>query len=158
MATVEKAAAAKIFLEVYFHDKLHKQDSRAMRNHYLETQLHYSVHLSEEQKAAIRTSFWMQESHTMRKMRDTKSITPALNSRGNADTYHKHYESLKVLGKGSFGVVRLVQERLQPGEPARPKQVFAMKIIRKSNMLRSNQEGHLRAERDFLVASEGSKW
>jgi protein-serine/threonine kinase len=38
------------------------------------------------------------------------------------------------------------------------KQVFAMKVIRKSDMLRNSQEGHLRAERDFLVASENSKW
>ena len=33
-----------------------------------------------------------------------------------------------------------------------------MKVIRKSDMLRNSQEGHLRAERDFLVASEGSRW
>ena len=36
--------------------------------------------------------------------------------------------------------------------------VFAMKVIRKSEMLRSCQEGHLRAERDFLVGAEGSRW
>ena len=33
-----------------------------------------------------------------------------------------------------------------------------MKVIRKSAMLRNCQEGHLRAERDFLVASEKSRW
>lgn len=33
-----------------------------------------------------------------------------------------------------------------------------MKVIRKSDMLRNSQEGHLRAERDFLVASEKSRW
>jgi hypothetical protein len=33
-----------------------------------------------------------------------------------------------------------------------------MKAIRKSDMLRNSQEGHLRAERDFLVAAEGSRW
>lgn len=33
-----------------------------------------------------------------------------------------------------------------------------MKIIRKSDMLRNSQEGHLRAERDFLVSAEGSQW
>jgi protein-serine/threonine kinase len=31
-------------------------------------------------------------------------------------------------------------------------------VIRKSDMLRNSQEGHLRAERDFLVASENSRW
>ncbi|KDN62231.1 putative serine/threonine-protein kinase cbk1 [Colletotrichum sublineola] len=33
-----------------------------------------------------------------------------------------------------------------------------MKVIRKSDMIRSCQEGHLRAERDFLAASENSQW
>ncbi|KAF1840324.1 Serine/threonine-protein kinase-like protein cbk1 [Cucurbitaria berberidis CBS 394.84] len=95
-----------------------------------------------------------------------------------------NYDIVRVLGKGSFGVVRLVREKsnhtgsirgsdchveyldrsLTPGSanssaPARKaKQVFAMKVIRKSDMLRNSQEGHLRAERDFLVASENSQW
>lgn len=38
------------------------------------------------------------------------------------------------------------------------KEVYAMKVIRKADMLRNAQEGHLRAERNFLVAAEGSKW
>lgn len=33
-----------------------------------------------------------------------------------------------------------------------------MKVIRKSDMLRNSQEGHLRAERDFLVAAQHSRW
>lgn len=37
-------------------------------------------------------------------------------------------------------------------------EVYAMKVIRKADMLRNAQEGHLRAERNFLVAAEGSKW
>jgi serine/threonine protein kinase len=111
------------------------------------------------------------------------------------------YEVLNVLGKGSFGVVRLVKERnTMPETPVSPtdegrlvpkndlahiksntlealksavdgtrpsrrrnlskmkKKVFAMKVIRKSDMLRNSQEGHLRAERDFLVASERARW
>ncbi|KAF4122412.1 Serine/threonine protein kinase [Geosmithia morbida] len=124
VATVEKTAAAKIFLETYFNEKLHKKSPRAIRNQYLETQL-----IPAPGSCAMHT-----------------------------DPYTEHYEPIKVLGKGSFGVVRLVQEKLQEGEPVRPRQVFAMKVIRKSSMLRSNQEGHLRAERDFLVQSEGAKW
>jgi serine/threonine protein kinase len=38
------------------------------------------------------------------------------------------------------------------------KEVYAMKVIRKSDMLRNSQEGHLRAERDFLVSSAKSRW
>jgi len=38
------------------------------------------------------------------------------------------------------------------------KELYAMKVISKSDMIRNTQEGHLCAERDFLVASEGSRW
>lgn len=109
------------------------------------------------------------------------------------------YEVIRILGKGSFGVVRLVREKedvaslptfdgrkttsrdryektaatttlkltldgqkVTPGNgcsvKANKRQVYAMKVIRKSDMLRNSQEGHLRAERDFLVASEKSRW
>lgn len=45
------------------------------------------------------------------------------------------------------------RQMLPPNE-----EIYAMKVIRKADMLRNAQEGHLRAERDFLVAAEGSKW
>lgn len=38
------------------------------------------------------------------------------------------------------------------------KKVFAMKVIRKSEMIRNSQEGHVKAERDFLVGSQASRW
>lgn len=95
-----------------------------------------------------------------------------------------NYDIVRVLGKGSFGVVRLVREKSEhsgnlrgddcragsteissttsgnnpPASIRKVKQIFAMKVIRKSDMLRNSQEGHLRAERDFLVASENSRW
>lgn len=51
------------------------------------------------------------------------------------------------------GFSRGKHRRLPPN-----KTVYAMKVIRKADMLRNAQEGHLRAERNFLVAAEGSKW
>lgn len=97
------------------------------------------------------------------------------------------------IGKGSFGVVRLVKDKgmkrpelWKKSVPQTPsgvgsrkasmitlardfsrrrrqnlpsnREVYAMKVIRKADMLRNSQEGHLRAERNFLVAAEGSKW
>ena len=85
---------------------------------------------------------------------------------GNAlrgkDITSSRYEVVKVLGKGSFGVVRLVREKVDNSstscDPEKKREIYAMKVIRKSDMLRNSQEGHLRAERDFLVAAEGSRW
>merc|ERR1719357_689437 len=57
------------------------------------------------------------------------------------------FESLKVIGRGAFGEVRLVQKK-DTGH------VYAMKILRKADMLEKEQVGHVRAERDILVEAD----
>ncbi|KAK7423269.1 hypothetical protein QQX98_001059 [Neonectria punicea] len=155
--TVERAAAAKIYLETKFNELLHKPNTRGVRRQYLESQLYYSPHLTPEQKEAIRESFNNQETWHLREVRVMNSQSLSLGDKESCNPYVENYEPLQVLGKGSFGVVRLVREKHAAGHTF-SRQVYAMKVIRKSEMLRSCQEGHLRAERDFLVASEGSNW
>lgn len=157
IVTVEKAAATKIYLETHFNEKLKRDDPKDARRQYLETQLYYSPHLTEDQKNVVRGSLSSQESCHLRETRALKSKSTVACQGQEANPYIDNYEPLRVLGKGSFGVVRLVREKSE-GPENRPGQVFAMKVIRKSDMLRNSQEGHLRAERDFLVASEGSHW
>lgn len=155
--TVEKAAAAKIYLETHFNELLQISSARDIRRHYLESHLSYSYHLDTDQMDAIRRSFYEQETWHLRETRALQVQSQIAGCGKGESPYLEKYEPLKVIGKGSFGVVRLVREK--PNQDyAFPKQVFAMKVIRKSDMLRSSQEGHLRAERDFLVASEGSSW
>ena len=67
------------------------------------------------------------------------------------------YNTVRVLGKGSFGIVSLVRH-CPAGSDGHITNVYAMKQIRKSAMLRNCQEGHLRAERDVLVKAENSRW
>lgn len=156
--TVEKTAAAKIFLETLFNEKLHKPNPRKMRRQFLESQLFYSPQLDDDQKDLVRESFYSQETWHLRETRALIAQSWAASLGIRDCPCVENYESLKVLGKGSFGVVRLVREKFSSLNPAHSAQVFAMKVIRKSDMLRSSQEGHLRAERDFLVASEGAHW
>jgi len=49
-----------------------------------------------------------------------------------------------VIGKGAFGEVRLVQ-KIDNGH------IYAMKVLRKSEMVEKEQVAHVRAERDILV-------
>jgi hypothetical protein len=156
ISTVERVAAAKVYLETYFNEQFHRPDSRILRRQFLETQLYYNHHLNMSEKQALRVSLLNSETCHMRETRVLRSKSQAA-SRGLSESPVVKYESLKVLGKGSFGVVRLVRETSLRGHTC-SKQVYAMKVIRKSSMLRSSQEGHLRAERDFLVASENSLW
>jgi hypothetical protein len=183
IATVEKVAAAKVFFESHFNQLLStKVSPRSMRRRQLERKI-FAMALPNEQRQYKRQRWYIAESHHLRQTRVMKSKTIA---RQNIKGVHiSNYDIVRVLGKGSFGVVRLVREKsdnignssgsssetgrssnvpasqlaLQSPPPIRKvKQVYAMKVIRKSDMLRNSQEGHLRAERDFLVASENSRW
>jgi serine/threonine protein kinase len=184
ITTVENAAAAKIYLESHFNSLFAaKITPRSTRRRTMERKL-VAVPMTNEQRQQKRREWHVAESHHLRKTRTLKSQT--LKRQNIKGVHISSYDIVRVLGKGSFGVVRLVREKSEAdgrhpkgsnagpyqdldGSPAQlvsgshppsqaKKQVYAMKVIRKSDMLRNSQEGHLRAERDFLVASENSRW
>ncbi|ETS88029.1 hypothetical protein PFICI_01857 [Pestalotiopsis fici W106-1] len=157
--TVEKAAAAKIYLETYYNENLSKPSPRALRLQYLRAQL-YRSDLSPQGKHARHAEFYRRETNHLRETRLIRSRSFVPTMMGLRGKFDNRYEVLKILGKGSFGVVRLVREKTsdEPKTPEGRPSVFAMKVIRKSAMIRTSQEGHLRAERDFLVSSDGSNW
>ena len=184
VVTVEKVAAAKIYLETYFNTLYSQPASpRSLRRKHFEQKL-LEVPMSDDDRQMARETWFQAESDYLRQLRTLRASSLA---RHEAKGVHAAgYEVVRVLGKGSFGIVRLVTEKVQDKvshldgcpilhvtepkptfptnspsrrlDPPDVRQVYAMKVIRKSEMLRNCQEGHLRAERDFLVASEGSQW
>ncbi|KAI0505481.1 serine/threonine protein kinase [Xylaria bambusicola] len=62
----------------------------------------------------------------------------------------ENYETIKIIGKGAFGEVKLVQKKFDG-------QVFAMKSLIKTEMFKKEQLAHVRAERDILAESD-SPW
>ncbi|CAJ0924093.1 12749_t:CDS:2, partial [Entrophospora sp. SA101] len=58
--------------------------------------------------------------------------------------------TIKVIGKGAFGEVRLVQK-------ADTGKIYAMKTLRKTDMFKKDQLAHVRAERDILAEAD-SLW
>ncbi|KYK55565.1 kinase domain containing protein [Drechmeria coniospora] len=125
--TVEKAAAARIYVETHYNNLLNKPSGRELRKRYLESQLYYCSHLTADQKDAVRFSFYQQETSYTRQCRvlRTRSMAPL---RENSTAQADRYECLKILGRGSFGVVKLVRENEDEDEDKPyPRQVFAMK-------------------------------
>jgi serine/threonine kinase 38 len=59
----------------------------------------------------------------------------------------KDFKRLKIIGRGAFGEVILVQ-KIDTGH------VYAMKVLRKSDMVEKEQIAHARAERDILVEAD----
>ncbi|KNG85017.1 putative protein kinase [Aspergillus nomiae NRRL 13137] len=181
--TVEAAANAKVFFETYFRSIYSEINQRSQRQRELEQYIH-SLPLTLEEKSRVWQNWIVQEQEYLRQCRVLKS---RFHSACHGETVSvAGFEVLKELGRGSFGVVRLVRENKTGDTPPVPtrhrskptdsraargrenhrrkvmagekKDVFAMKVIRKSAMIRNSQEGHLRAERDFLVASAKSRW
>nr|OQO17492.1 hypothetical protein B0A51_15083 [Rachicladosporium sp. CCFEE 5018] len=180
VATVEAAAAAKSYLEMHFNGLVMEPASpRSLRRRRLEREL-CRLRVSHDDRIRARREWLRSESDHLRQMRALK--TSSIDRHSVKGIAIAGYDVVRVLGKGSFGIVRLVTERnqvksatskhavagrldgkdgtieygLPTGKPL--SDVYAMKVIRKSEMLRSCQEGHLRAERDFLVNAEGSRW
>ena len=184
--TVESTANAKIYLETFYDPLLAGSTSpRSLRRRCLESRLN-TVSLSNTERQLARQGWIRDENAHLRRLRIQKSKLNCNMSTPRVAA--KDFEIIKLLGKGSFGIVRLVREKVpHPGmyrpvvEPSRKAneclsqasfrdldglwrqpdfqvQVYAMKVIRKSDMLRNCQEGHLRAERDFLVSAEMSRW
>lgn len=186
--TIEKSAAAKVFFELHFDALYADVTPRILRRKVLEDQLCsiQTMMLSEERQNA-RKRWARAESDHLRQLRNLKS--KSLVRTGTKGISVAGYEHVRILGKGSFGIVRLVREMKHrfdssssgdplkvsvssvdgPSESRSPncrnrdlsqlnREVFAMKVIRKADMLRNSQEAHLRAERDFLVQSTNSKW
>nr|KAJ3420039.1 hypothetical protein HK105_006182 [Polyrhizophydium stewartii] len=110
--------------------------SRTLRRVQLDNEMKNAETAAERRK--IREDWLLKESEHIRMMRQKITIND--------------FEMLKTLGHGGFGVVRLVRDKTT-GE------VFAMKILKKAEMLKRRQENHVRSERNLLSnASEVSDW
>jgi protein-serine/threonine kinase len=62
----------------------------------------------------------------------------------------ENYQTIKIIGKGAFGEVKLVQKKADG-------LVYAMKSLIKTEMFKKDQLAHVRAERDILAESD-SPW
>ncbi|KAL5032243.1 hypothetical protein BDV3_000833 [Batrachochytrium dendrobatidis] len=110
--------------------------ARTLRRVDLDTQLRITESQTERRK--LHEAYLIHESQTLRHQREKITITD--------------FEVLKTLGHGGFGVVRLVRDKTT-------REIFAMKVLRKCEMIKMKQESHVRAERDLLgCASEVAEW
>eukprot|EP00092_Neocalanus_flemingeri_P020024 GFUD01021684.1.p1 GENE.GFUD01021684.1~~GFUD01021684.1.p1 ORF type:complete len:476 (-),score=105.51 GFUD01021684.1:132-1559(-) len=130
--TLDKARKAKAHLENYYSNLASQQVERKDRLRRLEESLNVKG-LSEEKKSEKLREHAAKETEFLRLKR----------SRLGADDF----EALKVIGKGAFGEVRLVQ-KVDTGH------IYAMKVLRKVDMVEKEQLAHVRAERDILVEAD----
>ncbi|KAJ1925203.1 Serine/threonine-protein kinase [Tieghemiomyces parasiticus] len=134
-SVLERTATAKIKLQHYYQNLVGQCRERNQRQLELEKKVEKEGG-SEERKLRQLQSLGRKESNFLR-LRRTKL--------GLID-----FITIKVIGRGAFGEVRLVQKR-DTGK------IYAMKMLRKEDMLKKDQLAHVKAERDLLAESD-SPW
>ncbi|KAL6464167.1 hypothetical protein MHYP_G00264840 [Metynnis hypsauchen] len=122
--TKERVTMAKVTLENFYSNLITQHEEREMRQQKLEKVMEEEG-LPDEEKRVRRSQHARKETEFLRLKRTRLGLDD--------------FESLKVIGRGAFGEVRLVQKK-DTGH------VYAMKILRKADMLEKEQN-HLRAQR-----------
>ncbi|CAG8706830.1 14156_t:CDS:2, partial [Funneliformis caledonium] len=123
--TLDRSTAAKLKLEHFY---------KVTRNE-LEKKLE-KEDISDERKNRQLQSLGRKESSFLRLRRTRLGL--------------EDFVTVKVIGKGAFGEVRLVQK-------ADTGKIYAMKTLRKADMFKKDQLAHVKAERDVLAESD-SPW
>jgi len=130
--TLERARRARSHIENYYRNLGTQQLERGERLKRLKENLS-AKGLTDDQKQEKLREHAAKETEFLRLRR----------SKLGADDF----EALKVIGKGAFGEVRLVQ-KIDTGH------IYAMKVLRKREMVEKDQLAHVRAERDILVEAD----
>ncbi|MBA0617714.1 hypothetical protein Godav_027137 [Gossypium davidsonii] len=127
--TKQKAAAAKQYIENHYREQMKNLQERRERRIILEQKL-AEADVSEEDQTNLLKYLEKKETEYMRRQRHKMGVDD--------------FELLTMIGKGAFGEVRVCREKTTG-------QVYAMKKLKKSEMLRRGQVEHVKAERNLLA-------
>ncbi|XP_012838714.1 PREDICTED: LOW QUALITY PROTEIN: serine/threonine-protein kinase tricorner [Erythranthe guttata] len=127
--TRQKAAAAKQFIENHYKNYLQGLQDRKERRSALQRRAQEAQVSSEDEEKLLR-NLEKRETEYMRLQRHKVGIDD--------------FEQLTVIGKGAFGEVRLCRAK-NTGE------IYAMKKLKKLEMLSRGQVEHVRSERNSLL-------
>ena len=89
-----------------------------------------------QEKIEAQRKLWLKENEHLRILRRFENVT--------------NFSTIKIIGKGAFGEVKLVQRR---GDG----KIYALKSLVKAEMYKKDQLAHVRAERDILAEAD-SPW
>ncbi|KAL6516184.1 hypothetical protein OROGR_019489 [Orobanche gracilis] len=132
--TKQRVAAAKQYIENHYKEQMKNLQERRERRNLLEKKL-ADADVSEEDQNNLLKFLEKKETEYMRLQRHKMG----------ADDF----ELLTMIGKGAFGEVRVCREKTTGS-------VYAMKKLKKSEMLRRGQVEHVKAERNLLAEVESN--
>ncbi|KAI9735144.1 MAG: Serine/threonine-protein kinase [Cirrosporium novae-zelandiae] len=131
----KRGTMAHATVETFFTENIQRARERNVRAQELETALR-SPDMSDTQRNQKRIDLRNSEAQYLRFLRTRE--TPA------------NFSTIKIIGKGAFGEVKLVQRKTDG-------KIYALKSLVKAEMFKREQLAHVRAERDIL-AEVDSTW
>ncbi|KAG5638870.1 hypothetical protein H0H81_009173 [Sphagnurus paluster] len=152
LATLDKAVSARIYFENLYFPLFRHPPSREQRRLAMEKDM-MAMNLSQEQKEHLRSRWRQNETDYLRDRRRKVDASAFIKLKTIGHGRH----AVAYGFQGAFGVVSLVREQSTGN-------LYAMKQLRKTDMLRKGQEGHVRAERDVLKSASmvnsptGAEW
>ncbi|GAA0138553.1 non-receptor serine/threonine protein kinase [Lithospermum erythrorhizon] len=132
--TKQKVAATKQYIENHYKEQMKALQQRRDRRSVLEKKL-ADADVSEEDQNNLLKFLEKKETEYMRLQRHKTGVDD--------------FELLTMIGKGAFGEVRVCREKTTG-------QVYAMKKLKKSEMLRRGQVEHVKAERNLLASVDSN--
>jgi len=131
--TLEKVQAMKKRVESTISSRINHVNARRLRSLRMAHKLKENHALDDEKKNEIMNKYYEEERKLL------------INSRKKLGL--KDFTLVKVIGKGAFGEVRIVRGKVD-------KVAYAMKTMRKKDMVAKNQVTHVQAERDLMAAAD----
>ncbi|KAL0330678.1 UNVERIFIED_CONTAM: putative serine/threonine-protein kinase ndrA [Sesamum angustifolium] len=128
--TMEKVAAAKQFIENHYKNQMKSIQERKERRWILERKL-ASSDVPKEEQINLLKDLERKETEFMRLRRNRICVDD--------------FELLTIIGRGAFGEVRLCREKKSGN-------IYAMKKLKKSEMVSRGQVEHVRAEGNLLAS------
>ncbi|GIY92912.1 hypothetical protein CEXT_506101 [Caerostris extrusa] len=128
-------AAFKFFMEQHVENLLKSHHERQHRRQQLESEM-ARAGLDKDAQCEIRKMLHQKESNYIRLKR--------------AKMNKSMFQKIRTIGIGAFGEVALVRK-------VDTSQLYAMKTLRKSDVLKRNQVAHVKAERDILAEAD-NEW
>eukprot|EP00485_Elphidium_margaritaceum_P014462 CAMPEP_0202728150 /NCGR_PEP_ID=MMETSP1385-20130828/185480_1 /ASSEMBLY_ACC=CAM_ASM_000861 /TAXON_ID=933848 /ORGANISM="Elphidium margaritaceum" /LENGTH=471 /DNA_ID=CAMNT_0049394397 /DNA_START=96 /DNA_END=1511 /DNA_ORIENTATION=- len=131
--TLEKVQQMKKRVESTISSRINHVNQRRLRSLRMQHKLKENASgLDDDQKNEILSQYYTEERQLLRDSRKKLTL--------------KDFSLVKVIGKGAFGEVRIVRGK-------HDNLAYAMKTMRKKDMVAKNQVTHVQAERDLMAAA-----
>jgi len=136
-ATLDRIAQMKQYVADQMQNKIRAAKDREDRRTQVEATLN-ATDADTDVREAVMIEHLQREKDLLRKSRKRFTV--------------EDFDTVAIIGRGAFGEVRVVRRNDNDD-----KEVYAMKSMRKKDMIQKHQVAHIRAERDLLAAAD-NQW